>query len=155
MIESLLTSRPKPEWQTQMWGGVALVGVVLFLIGSSVAFLREAKAVRVARHALDMTEPTFDELAWSILDPFLQEDSDHEEATFLAAIASGRVGEIEKTAEFRARVNDETPERLETLDSEIERAIDLTLIQPGCGVATIFADAGVDDAANRAALGID
>lgn len=138
MIESLLTARPRPEWQTRLWNGVAIVGVAIFLVTSSVAFLREAKAVRVARQALDMTDPQLDRMAWLILEPFLQADPDHEEATFLAAIASGRVGEIKKSAEFRDRLTDLPPERQGNLDQEIERAIELAVIQPGCQVAPIF-----------------
>lgn len=138
MTESLLTLRPRPEWQTRLWNSVAIVGIGIFVVISSVAFLREAKAVRVARQALDMTDPALDRTAWSILDPFVEDHPEHEEAIFLAAIASGRVGEIEKSADLRSRLTELSEERQGRLDGEIERAIELSFIQSGCQVEPVF-----------------
>jgi len=135
MIESLLAPRERPAWQAGFWNTVAVVGIGLFLITSSVAFLREAKAVRVARQALDSDRP---ELAKEILTAFLARHRDHEEALVLASLAGARTDDLEEAATRRVALEKLAPERLDDLDPKIEQAIEAAIFKRGCNTHNLF-----------------
>jgi hypothetical protein len=137
MLESLLAPRARPAWQVQLWNGLAILGLAWFLATSSVAFLREAKAVRVARHALEL-QPPQDQKAGEILGTFLQEHPEHEEALFLAAVAEARLEELERAAELRSRLQTADPERLPELDPRIGTALEVGIGRRGCDSGTLL-----------------
>lgn len=132
MLESLLAPRVQPIWQKRLWSVVAMVGVFWFLASSSVAFLREAKAVRVARQVLELHNPEMDQRADQILTSFLVDHPEHEAALQLAATAAARLEKLPETAELRSRLEALEPERLAELDPEIGSAIDASVARKGC-----------------------
>lgn len=138
MLESLLAPRARPDWQVAFWNAVAVVGVLCFLVSSSVAFLREAKAVRVSRQALAAHTTPLNQMADQILSGFLQDHPDHEQALLLAATAAARIEALDKTAELRGRLEAEEPELLAELDSEINGAIDSSIAAKGCGPSALL-----------------
>lgn len=138
ILESLLTPRVPPVWHAYVWNGVALMGVVFFLVTAGVAFLREAKAVRVARQALAQSEPAFTQRARQILSPFLVSYPEHGEAHFLAALAAVRLEDLAPAAGHRARVAELKPDRLAELDVEVEKAIDAAILGRGCSADRVL-----------------
>jgi hypothetical protein len=135
MLEDLLAPRQFSHWQSGLLNTVALLGVVLFLVSSSVAFLREAKAVRVARQALDTGRPA---LTGAILDPFLESHPSHEEALYLAAVGKARTGDLDEAAIHRRRLKQTVPQRLGELDPEIGRAIDQAVLARNCNSGSLL-----------------
>ena len=135
MLESLLTPRPLPSWQATFWNGVAIAAVLLFLVSSSVAFLREAKAVRVARQALVSNQ---DSLADQILEKFIGAHPSHEEALFLGSQAAIRMERLKKGGEFRSRLEKLQPGRLTELDPELGRLVDVAIARKSCFASGIL-----------------
>lgn len=138
ILDSLLTPRPRPSWQVHLWNGLTIAALLLFGVSASVAFLREAKVVRVARDALLAGEPTLTQWAGEILSPFLERRPDHEEARYLAAVAAARMEEVEKVVEHRDHLAGLAPDRLAELDAEIGVAIDASITSRGCGAAELL-----------------
>lgn len=132
MLESLSAPRERPSWQGTLWNVAATLGVVLFLVSSSVAFLREAKAVRVAREALGSNQPALDGRAAEILDPFLDAHPRHEEGLLLAAVARARSDDLETAAARRTALEGVNPDRMDELDPKLERIMDDAVLDRGC-----------------------
>jgi len=80
ILESLRTPVVQPAWQQPLWQAAAALVTLWLIVTLGVAFLREAKAVRVSRELLDAGK-TQD--AWSILQPFLPDHKNHSQALFL------------------------------------------------------------------------
>jgi hypothetical protein len=135
MLESLLAPRPRPAWQVTFWNAVAIAGVLFFLASSSVAFLREAKAVRVARQALETNQ---DSRAGQILTQFLGEHPKHREALFLGSQAAVRQGDLERGAELRSRLQKLDPDRLAELDPAIGGVLDAAIVQKNCYASAVL-----------------
>jgi hypothetical protein len=138
ILDSLLAPRSRPAWQVYLWNGIGALAVVLFLVNTSVAFLREAKAVRVARQTLASTRPDAAVIAGEILGAFLAEEPDHEEARYLAAVAAVRRSDLAATGIHRDRLAERAPERLEALDGEIGQAIDAAFAERRCDASSLL-----------------
>jgi hypothetical protein len=89
VLESLRIPVVAPPWLNQIWQGLVALVSVWFLVTVGVAFLREAKAVRVSRELL--AEGKVQE-AWSTLQPFLSNHPEHRQALFLCGKETIRLG---------------------------------------------------------------
>jgi len=147
MLASLLAPRRRPAWQDTAWRAVASVALAWFLVVACVAFLREAKALRVARQAIEIGQT---ERADSILTQFLAEHSEDDEGLFLAARAAVRLEDLPRTAELRGKLREEDADRLEELDADIAQVVDLSIRTRSC-----FVDQVLDYYDRTAALGDD
>jgi tetratricopeptide (TPR) repeat protein len=89
ILEGLQAPVAEPVWQQQVWQGLIAVVSLWLLVTLGVAFLREAKAVRVSRQLL--AEGKVQE-AWALLQPFLPDHPNHRQGLFLCGKATIRLG---------------------------------------------------------------
>lgn len=139
MLESLLAPRPRPAWQDMAWQTVTAVGLAWFLLVACVAFLREPKALRVARQAIELGQAEQIEQADSILNRFLTEHPRDEEGLLLSSRASARLEDLPRAAELRDRLRQEEPDLLEELDPDIGQVIGGSIRARACSPDTLLA----------------
>ena len=89
ILESLQAPVVQPVWQRQVLLGLIAVASLWLLVTVGVAFLREAKAVRISRVLLSEGKT---QEAWGLLQPFLAEHPEHRQALFLSGKATIRLG---------------------------------------------------------------
>lgn len=89
ILESLQVPVVRPAWQRQVLLGLIALASLWLVITVGVAFLREAKAVRVSRVLLSEGKA---QEAWGILEPFLAEHQEHRQGVFLSGKATIRLG---------------------------------------------------------------
>lgn len=87
IAESLVAHQEPPGWYDQAAKAAAIAVGVWLLVTVGVAFLREAKALRWARAALEANEA---EKAYGLVSPFLAAHPDDAEALFLAGSSALR-----------------------------------------------------------------
>lgn len=85
ITESLQAPVDRPAWVDQALAAVAMALAFWFTVTVGVAFLREAKALRRARAALELPDPA---AAYPWVAPFVAAHPDHPEALFLAGQAA-------------------------------------------------------------------
>jgi tetratricopeptide (TPR) repeat protein len=88
ILESLQAPFIHTRWQHQAWRGVILLALLWLVVTLAVAFLREAKAVRMGRQLLAQGQ---EREAWTLLGPFLAEHPEHQQALFLCGKAAIRL----------------------------------------------------------------
>jgi len=136
MLASLLAPRRRPAWQGTAWRAVAAVGLGWFLVVACVAFLRESKALRVARGAIEIGQI---QPADAILTRFLGEHPEDDEGLFLASRAAVRLEDLPRTADLRGRLQEEDADRLEELDADIRGALDASIRTRACSAQLLLA----------------
>jgi len=135
MLKSLLASRTRPAWQDTFWRVVAGLGIAWFLVVACTAFLREAKALRVARQAIEIKQVS---RADEILTKFIQRHPKDDQGLFLATRAAIRLEKLPETASLRKRVQQEAPDLMEALDADIGEVVDGSIAGKGCQATSLL-----------------
>jgi len=114
-MESLQSAIVPPVWQHQVWQGLVATVSVWLLVTLGVAFLREAKAVRVSRALLDEGKV---QDAWSTLQPFLPDHQTHHQGQFLCGKETIRLGMKEEAKQCLQRLDTLSPELAKELRAD-------------------------------------
>jgi hypothetical protein len=136
IAESLRVPVVEPDWQRR--GLQALIAVAAFwlLVTIGVAFLREAKAVRVARTLLAEEKP---QEAWSRLSPFLADHPQHSQALFLCGKATLRLDLKNEAKQCLMAVGERSPELAEELGKDYRQILTAQTRAQVCDDASKFA----------------
>ncbi len=134
IAESLMAPVQRPPWFDQaVRAGAAIVGVWL-LITVGVAFLREAKALRWARTALEANDPA---RAYGLVSPFVAAHPKHAEARYLAGSAAIKTGRSqEAVAHYSTLVSlgeGKDVERIGRLEAIYQKQIVMNASRLACG----------------------
>jgi hypothetical protein len=134
IVESLRAPRPKSRWYNKALLGGATLVLVWFVATVAVAFLREAKALRRGREALQMGEA---QQAYNWLDPFMKDHPENPEGLFLAGMAAVKLSLVEQTRSYydgmRRLSPDPIPlERVGELEHFIRNEISAFAVAIGC-----------------------
>ena len=127
--ESLLSVRERPEWLPTVRFGLVAIALVWFIVTVGVAFLREAKALRRGRQALEAGQPA---TALSWLEPFVAERPRSEEGLALAATAAVRHDRIEDARRYRDALGQLSVQRSEAVDAIFRETIAARVAWIGC-----------------------
>ncbi len=139
MMEGLLAPRERPAWQDVAWQAVTAVGLAWFLLVACVAFLREPKALRVARQAIELGQNEKIQQADTILNQFLAEHPHDEGGLFLSSRATVRLEDLSRTAKLRDRLREEDADLLDELDPDLDQAIDASIRSRVCAPDRLLA----------------
>jgi hypothetical protein len=115
---------------------VLVVASLWLVVTVAVAFLREAKAVRVSRQLL--AEGKVQE-AWSTLRPFFNENPDHAQAVFLCGQETVRLGLKAEAKQCLEKNAELSPELAETLQKDYSQVLTQKARTLGCNAAA-FSD---------------
>lgn len=89
IVESLRLEKGTPLWLRTAWKSLIWLTLFWFLITVGVAFIREARAVRLSRQLLAENKA---QEAWELLSPFLPDHPHHLQGLFLCGKATVRLG---------------------------------------------------------------
>lgn len=107
ILESLQAPVMNPPWQHQAWRGAVLLVLLWLLVTLAVAFLREAKAVRMSRQLLAQGQ---EQEAWTLLRPFLAHHPEHQQALFLCGKATVRLNLKAEAKQCLEKTTERSPE---------------------------------------------
>jgi len=97
----------------------------------TVAFLREAKAVRVSRKLLAENRA---QEAWSLLDPFLKDHPRHRQGLLLCGQATIRLSLRAEAKQCLATLGEESPELAKQLGEDYRQVLTAQVRAQGCSV---------------------
>ena len=137
ITESLRVPVVQPNWQRKGLQALIVVASLWLLVTVGVAFLREAKAVRVARTLLASEKP---QEAWALLSPFLMDHPQHRQALFLCGKATIRLGLRNEAKLCLTALGERSPELAEELGKDYRQILTAqTRAQKVCQDASSFA----------------
>jgi tetratricopeptide (TPR) repeat protein len=133
IAEGLRAAVVRPAWFHPAMQALAGVVALWLLVTIGVAFLREARAVRLSRKLLEEGRAPD---AWSLLMPFLPDHPTHRQALFLCGKATIRLG-IERRAEAKQcleRLKEQSPELSKELEGDYSKTLTQQARELGCDV---------------------
>jgi tetratricopeptide (TPR) repeat protein len=135
IVESLQVPVAQPSWQRRGLQVSIVVAAVWLLVTIGVAFLREAKAVRVSRELLAAGKA---QEAWSLLGPFLADHPQHIQALFLGGQATLRLGLKDEAKNCFTEVRKRSPELADELGKDFRNVLTAQTRTQACGDASNF-----------------
>jgi hypothetical protein len=130
-LESLQAPEESPGWHDWAWRAVVAVTSLWLLITVGVAFLREAKAVRVARVHLEEGHP---HEAWALLGPFLADHPRHRQGLLLCGRATLRLDRRAEAKHCFETLRERSPELSEDLGADFRQVLSEQARALGCNV---------------------
>ncbi len=137
IVESLTTPRKPPEWLDRALSVATIVLGLWLLVTIGIAFLREAKALRRARAAIETNNLS---QANSWIEPWLARHPNHPEALFLAGNAAIKLGfskdaiqHFQTLSTLRDSGSKRAAERVNKLTSIFQKQLPINSLRFQCG----------------------
>jgi hypothetical protein len=132
IVEGLRTPVPQRPWITSIWRGVLVLLAFWLFVTVGVAFIREARALRMGRKLLEQNRPKD---AWSLVQPFLEDHPENEQALFLCGKATIRQNLQDEAKNCLARLSRLSPELIGELKKDYQLALTEASQKLGCNVS--------------------
>lgn len=129
VVEWLRALQERPEWLPTLRVALGALILAWFLVTVGVAFLREAKALRRGREALEAGKP---ETALEWLAPFVAKHPQSDEGLVLAATAAVRLRRVEEARQYHEALKSVSGERSGEVERIFREAIVAALAQIDC-----------------------
>lgn len=136
IAESLRAPQPKSQWYNRVLLGVTAIVLAWFVATVAIAFLREAKALRRGRAALQAGDA---QQAYKWLDPFMKDHPENPEGLFVAGMATVKISRVEETRFYydgmrKLSPDRVPPERVSELEAFIRSEISAVAAAIGCNL---------------------
>lgn len=132
ITEDLRTPTVRPDWQNAAWEALILLFSIWLVVTAAVAYLREARAVRVAREQLTQGK---NQEAWSLLAPFLEREPNHLQALFLCGKATVRLDLRAEMQRCLDQLRVASPDLAKDLETEARQVLSDKARALGCAPA--------------------